>query len=109
VRKVKEGETTNDIFAFLTTEPNAIVAPIHPKAMPVILTSASGSTEASGVFAHRAIATRQPGMVRATSYASRCAILAISAAIPSGDKMRSTHPLAIALSGMSGCSAVSSF
>jgi hypothetical protein len=22
VRKVKEGETTNDIFAFLTTEPN---------------------------------------------------------------------------------------
>jgi putative SOS response-associated peptidase YedK len=23
VRKVKEGETTNDIFAFLTTEPNA--------------------------------------------------------------------------------------
>jgi putative SOS response-associated peptidase YedK len=38
VRKVKEGETTNDIFAFLTTEPNAIVAPIHPKAMPVILT-----------------------------------------------------------------------
>ena len=39
VRKVKEGETTNDIFAFLTTEPNAIVAPIHPKAMPVILTT----------------------------------------------------------------------
>jgi len=38
VRKVKEGETTNDLFAFLTTEPNAIVAPIHPKAMPVILT-----------------------------------------------------------------------
>ena len=39
VRKVKEGETTNDLFAFLTTEPNAVVAPIHPKAMPVILTS----------------------------------------------------------------------
>jgi putative SOS response-associated peptidase YedK len=38
VRKVKEGETTNDLFAFLTTEPNAIVGPIHPKAMPVILT-----------------------------------------------------------------------
>src|ERR1700692_489988 len=38
VRKVKEGETTNDLFAFLTTEPNAIVAPIHPKAMTVILT-----------------------------------------------------------------------
>jgi putative SOS response-associated peptidase YedK len=40
VRKVKEGETTDDIFAFLTTEPNAIVAPVHPKAMPVVLTSA---------------------------------------------------------------------
>ena len=38
VRKIKEGETTNDLFAFLTTEPNEIVAPIHPKAMPVILT-----------------------------------------------------------------------
>ena len=37
--KVREGETTNDLFAFLTTEPNAEVAPIHPKAMPVILTS----------------------------------------------------------------------
>src|SRR3984957_12629474 len=39
VRKVKEGATTNDLFAFLTTEPNAIVAPIHAKAMPVILTT----------------------------------------------------------------------
>lgn len=25
-------------FALLTTEPNAVVAPIHPNAMPVILT-----------------------------------------------------------------------
>jgi hypothetical protein len=39
VRKVKEGETTNDIFAFLTTEPNTEVRAIHPKAMPVILTT----------------------------------------------------------------------
>ena len=39
MRKVKEGETTNDLFAFLTTEPNAIVAPIHAKAMPAILTT----------------------------------------------------------------------
>ena len=37
VRKVEEGETTNDLFAFLTTEPNAEVRAIHPKAMPVIL------------------------------------------------------------------------
>ncbi|WP_316176480.1 MULTISPECIES: SOS response-associated peptidase [unclassified Bradyrhizobium] len=39
VRKVKEGEVTCDLYGFLTTEPNAIVAPIHPKAMPVILTT----------------------------------------------------------------------
>ncbi len=41
VRKVKEGETTNDLFGFLTTEPNADVGAIHPKAMPVILTDAT--------------------------------------------------------------------
>jgi putative SOS response-associated peptidase YedK len=40
VRKVKEGETTNDLFGFLTTEPNKEVAAIHPKAMPVILRTA---------------------------------------------------------------------
>jgi putative SOS response-associated peptidase YedK len=39
VRKVKEGEVTCDHFAFLTTEANAEVAPIHPKAMPVIFTT----------------------------------------------------------------------
>jgi putative SOS response-associated peptidase YedK len=39
IRKIKEGETTNDLFAFLTTQPNDIVAPIHPKAMPVILSN----------------------------------------------------------------------
>jgi putative SOS response-associated peptidase YedK len=39
VRKVKGGETTNDLFAFLTTEPNGEVAKIHPTAMPVILTN----------------------------------------------------------------------
>jgi putative SOS response-associated peptidase YedK len=33
-----EGE--HELFGFLTTEANAIVAPIHPKAMPVILRSA---------------------------------------------------------------------
>jgi putative SOS response-associated peptidase YedK len=39
VRKVKEGETTNDIYGFLTTAPNVEVKAIHPKAMPVILTT----------------------------------------------------------------------
>ncbi|WP_377292690.1 SOS response-associated peptidase [Rhizobium sp. SG2393] len=38
VRKVKEGEITTDLFAFLTTEPNEVVEPIHEKAMPVLLT-----------------------------------------------------------------------
>jgi putative SOS response-associated peptidase YedK len=32
-------EGTHELFGFLTTEPNAIVAPIHSKAMPVILTT----------------------------------------------------------------------
>jgi putative SOS response-associated peptidase YedK len=35
------GETTNDLFGFLTAEPNAEVKAIHPKAMPVILTTAA--------------------------------------------------------------------
>ncbi|MCX7307093.1 MAG: SOS response-associated peptidase family protein [Afipia sp.] len=39
VRKVREGETTNNLFGFLTTEPNDVVGAIHPKAMPVILTT----------------------------------------------------------------------
>ena len=39
-RKVSEGEVTCGLFAFLTTEPNAEVGAIHPKAMPVILTEA---------------------------------------------------------------------
>jgi putative SOS response-associated peptidase YedK len=40
VRKAKEGEVTTDVFAFLTCEPNADVKRVHPKAMPVILTTA---------------------------------------------------------------------
>lgn len=39
VRKAKGGEVSTDVYGFLTTEPNAIVAPVHPKAMPVILTT----------------------------------------------------------------------
>lgn len=38
VRKLKDGATTDDLFAFLTCPPCAEVAAIHPKAMPVILT-----------------------------------------------------------------------
>lgn len=39
VRKLKEGEVAADLFGFLTTEPNAEVGAVHPKAMPVILTT----------------------------------------------------------------------
>lgn len=38
VRKLKEGAITAELFGFLTCPPNHEVAPIHPKAMPVILT-----------------------------------------------------------------------
>jgi putative SOS response-associated peptidase YedK len=40
VRKAKEGEITADVYGFLTTAPNAEVGKVHPKAMPVILTTA---------------------------------------------------------------------
>ncbi|UFW72680.1 SOS response-associated peptidase [Bradyrhizobium sp. WU425] len=46
VRKVKEGEVNADVFGFLTCEPNAEVKRVHPKAMPVILTT----TEEYGVW-----------------------------------------------------------
>ena len=39
VRTVREGETTNNLYGFVTTEPNAEVGAVHPKAMPVILTT----------------------------------------------------------------------
>ncbi|WP_296434842.1 SOS response-associated peptidase [Rhizobium sp. UBA1881] len=37
VRKVKDGLTLDDLYGFLTTDPNALVKPIHDKAMPVLL------------------------------------------------------------------------
>ncbi|ATJ91009.1 hypothetical protein HK16_03255 [Acetobacter senegalensis] len=37
VRKLADGETTDDLVGFLTTEANREVGAIHPKAMPVIL------------------------------------------------------------------------
>jgi putative SOS response-associated peptidase YedK len=40
VRKLKEGQVTAELFGLLTTEPNAEVAAVHPKAMPAILTEA---------------------------------------------------------------------
>lgn len=46
-------------MAFLTTEPNAVVAPIHPKAMPVILTEESYETWLTA-DADAAIALQKP-------------------------------------------------
>lgn len=37
VRKIKDGLTTDDLYGFLTTDPNEVVAPIHKDAMPVLL------------------------------------------------------------------------
>lgn len=37
VRKVKDGETVDDLYALLTTDANTEVKAIHPKAMPIIL------------------------------------------------------------------------
>ncbi|RUV37525.1 SOS response-associated peptidase [Mesorhizobium sp. M7A.F.Ca.MR.148.00.0.0] len=39
VRKVKEGPRDHEVYGFMTTRPNALIAPIHEKAMPVILTT----------------------------------------------------------------------
>ena len=38
-RKKAEEPADHDVFGFLTCEPNGIVRPVHPKAMPVILTT----------------------------------------------------------------------
>jgi putative SOS response-associated peptidase YedK len=39
VRKIKEGETTVDIYGFLTTDADEFMKPLHRKAMPIILTT----------------------------------------------------------------------
>lgn len=40
VREIKSGMETCDLFAFLTTEPSEPAKSVHPKTMPVILTTA---------------------------------------------------------------------
>ena len=39
VRKASEGPVTCDLYAFLTTDANGVVGPVHSRAMPVILTT----------------------------------------------------------------------
>ncbi len=53
-----EGE--HELFGFLTTDANAIVAPIHPKAMPVILTTPDGGRPLARGRAPDALALQQP-------------------------------------------------
>lgn len=60
VRKLKEGQVTVDAFAFLTTSPNAVVAPIHAKAMPVILASPSECDQWLTASPGEALALQQP-------------------------------------------------
>jgi putative SOS response-associated peptidase YedK len=43
MRKKKEGPVQADIFAFLTTKPNAVVKPIHEQAMPVKRAAVGGN------------------------------------------------------------------
>ena len=74
VRKIKEGETTNDLFGFLTTEPNNIVAPIHPKAMPVILTTPAEIETWMTAPAEEALKLQRPlsnGMLRVVAIGER--------------------------------------
>ncbi|WP_113156006.1 SOS response-associated peptidase [Nitratireductor sp. OM-1] len=39
-RMAREEPDDHEVYGFLTTEPNGVVAPVHKKAMPVILTTA---------------------------------------------------------------------
>ena len=51
---------THELFGFLTTRANAIVAPIHPKAMPVILTSSDEADRWLGAETADALALQRP-------------------------------------------------
>jgi len=63
VRKLKEGEVNADLYAFLTTDANAEVGVVHPKAMPVILTEPD---EWEGAISSRAIPA---DMIKARTWA----------------------------------------
>lgn len=68
LRKVKDGEATDDLYAFVTCPPSADMAAIHPKAIPVILTRPKeGEAWLDGIKAgepQRALPDGSLGLVR---------------------------------------------
>ncbi len=53
-------EGKHELFAFLTTEPNAVVAPIHPKAMCVLLVTAGEHDTEPAASAQETLVLRRP-------------------------------------------------
>ena len=58
--KADPAEGEHELFAFLTCEPNAVVAPIHPKAMPVLLTTADECETWLSASVAEALALQRP-------------------------------------------------
>ena len=69
-RKRAEGEVTLTVFAFLTCEPNAEVAPHHPKAMPVIISPEDAQTWLTAPIAE-ALELQRPAPVEAITLLAR--------------------------------------
>ena len=64
----------HDLFAFLTTEANATVAPIHPKAMPVILATEEECDRWMSASIPEALQLQRPladGLLRVVAIGSR--------------------------------------
>lgn len=57
--KAAPAEGEHRLFAFLTTTPNAVVAPVHPKAMPVVLERADWDAWLTGAE-DEALALQRP-------------------------------------------------
>jgi putative SOS response-associated peptidase YedK len=60
IRKVKDGATTDDLFGFLTTDPNDSIKPYHRKAMPAILTTQAEVDQWLSAPIEEALALQRP-------------------------------------------------